>query len=188
MLEPKLGAASEDPHVRDGWREYHWFVSSAWIESTLTHQPKDLLPSNFTNYDELLTAALDAALNAKAVPADLSTWTWGTVHAVDVEHPLSAAFLHSPSAGTGIQPLPGDGTTVKQASGNLGPSERLTVDFSNLDNSTLNIVNGQAGNLLSPYFNNQWDNWYHGSTVRLPFSDDVVDRAKSHDLTLTPSK
>ena len=72
--------------------------------------------------------------------------------------------------------------------GNLGPSERLTVDFSDLDNGTLNIVNGQAGNLLSPYFNDQWDNWYHGTTVRLPFSDDAVDHAKSHELTLTPSK
>ena len=189
LLEPKLGVSSADPQVRDGWREYHWFVSSAWIESTLTHQPKNWLPSNFTNYDELLTAALDAALNAKEVPADLSTWTWGKAHTINVEHPL---FSRIPFvrrwAGTGIQPLPGDGTTVKQASGNLGPSERLTVDFSDLDNSTLNIVNGQAGNLLSPYFNNQWDNWYHGTTVRLPFSDDAVDRAKSHELTLTPSK
>ena len=90
-------------------------------------------------------------------------------------------------AGTGSSRCPA--TAHRQAGcGNLGPSERLTVDFSNLDNSTLNIVNGQAGNLLSPYFNNQWDNWYHGTTVRLPFSDDAVDHAKSHDLTLTPSK
>jgi penicillin G amidase len=189
LLEPKLGVASDGPQTRDGWREYHWFLSSAWIESTLTHQPKNWLPSNFTNYDELLTAALDAAVNAKGAPADLSGWTWGKVHTIDVEHPL---FSRIPFvrrwAGTGIQPLPGDGTTVKQASGNLGPSERLTVDFSDLDNSTLNIVNGQAGNLLSPYFNDQWDNWYHGTTVRLPFSDDAVDRAKSHELTLTPNK
>ncbi len=189
LLEPKLGGSSADPQVRDGWREYHWFVSSAWIESTLTHQPRNWLPSNFTNYDELLTAALDDALNAKEAPADLSSWTWGKVHTINVEHPL---FSRIPFvrrwAGTGIQPLPGDGTTVKQASGNLGPSERLTVDFSDLDNSTLNIVNGQAGNLLSPYFNNQWDNWYHGTAVRLPFSDDAVDRAKSHELTLTPGK
>lgn len=189
LLEPKLGAASDDPNVRDGWREYHWFVSSAWIESTLTHQPKNWLPSKFTNYDELLTAALDAAVSAKEAPADLSTWTWGKVHTVDVEHPLFARIPFVRRwAGTGIQPLPGDGTTVKQASGNLGPSERLTIDFSDLDNSTLNIVNGQAGNLLSRYFNDQWDNWYHGTTVHLPFSDDAVDRAKSHELTLTPGK
>lgn len=189
LLEPKLGTASDDPNMRDGWREYHWFVSSAWIESTLTHQPKNWLPSKFTNYDELLTAALDAAVSDKEAPADLSTWTWGKVHTIDVEHPL---FSRIPFvrrwAGTGIRPLAGDGTTIKQASGNLGPSERLTVDFSDLDNSTLNIVNGQAGNLLSPYFNNQWDNWYHGTTVRLPFSDDAIDHAKSHELTLTPSK
>ena len=41
LFEPKLGAASEDqPCSTNGWREYHWFVSSAWIETTLTHQPK----------------------------------------------------------------------------------------------------------------------------------------------------
>ena len=189
LLEPKLGAASDDPHTRDGWREYHWFVSSAWIESTLTHQPQKWLPAKFPNYDELLTAALDSAVNAKDAPPDLSTWDWGKVHTLDIEHPLFGRIPFVRRwAGTGIQPLPGDGTTVKQAGGNLGPSERLTVDFSDLDNSTLNIVNGQAGNLLSPYFNDQWDNWYHGTTVRLPFSDEAVDRAKSHNLTLTPSK
>ena len=189
LLEPKLGASSDDPNSRDGWRAYHWFVSSAWLENTLIRQPKTWLPSNFADYDELLTAAIDATVNSKDAPPDLTNWHWGNVHTIDVEHPLYGRIpVVRRWAGTGFQPLPGDGTTVKQASGNLGPSERLTVDFSNLDNSTLNIVNGQSGNLLSPYFNNQWANWYHGTTVRLPFSDEAVDRSKSHELTLTPNK
>ncbi|HLH06435.1 MAG TPA: penicillin acylase family protein [Terriglobales bacterium] len=189
LLEPKLGAASDDPKVRTGWREYHWFMSSAWLESTLTHQPKNWLPPNFSSYDELLTAALDAAVTAKDAPPGLSTWNWGKVHTINVQHILFSRFpIIRRWAETGVLPLPGDGTTVKQAAGNVGPSQRLTVDFSNLDNSTLNIVNGQGGNLLSPYFNDQWGNWYHGTALKLPFSDDAVDGAKEHELTLEPGK
>jgi penicillin amidase len=64
----------------------------------------------------------------------------------------------------------------------------MTVDFSNFDNSTLNIVNGQSGHLLSPYFNDQWDAWYHGNTFPLPYSEAACARAVQHKLTLTPGE
>jgi hypothetical protein len=45
--------------------------------------------------------------------------------------------------------------TVKQVSTHFGPSERLTVDFSDLDHSTLNIVNGQSGNIFDEHYDDQ---------------------------------
>jgi penicillin amidase len=75
---------------------------------------------------------------------------------------------------------------VKQAAGNLGPSERITVDFSNLDQSTLNTVTGQGGNFLSPYYMDQWKAWYTGFTFTLPYSPGAVDKSKRHVLLLEP--
>jgi hypothetical protein len=43
-------------------------------------------------------------------------------------------------AGTGEQPLSGDTTTVKQVGRDFGPSQRFTMDWSNIDGSTENIV------------------------------------------------
>ena len=58
----------------------------------------------------------------------------------------------------------------------------MTVDLSNLDNTTLNLVTGEAGNILSPNFMDQWQAWYSGTTFLFPFSG----RATQHQLTLLP--
>ena len=68
----------------------------------------------------------------------------------------------------------------------FGPSERLTVDFSDLDASTLDIVNGQSGNIFDEHYNDQWDAYYHGRTFTLPFSAEAVQRAGVHHLRLEP--
>ena len=76
--------------------------------------------------------------------------------------------------------------TVKQVAPHFGPSERLTVDFADLDATTLNIVNGQSGNIFDEHYNDQWDAYYHGRTFPLPFSPDAVQRAGRHHLRLEP--
>jgi penicillin amidase len=75
---------------------------------------------------------------------------------------------------------------VKQVSAHFGPSERLTVDFSDLDNSTLSIVNGQSGNIFDEHYNDQWDAYSQGTTFALPFSAAAVQRAGVHHLKLEP--
>ena len=87
------------------------------------------------------------------------------MHRVDIQHPFWSHFpILKKGAGPGSQPLSGDGLTVKQVSStHFGPSERLTVDFSDLDNSTLNIVNGQSGNIFDEHYNDQWNAYYNGT-------------------------
>jgi penicillin amidase len=62
----------------------------------------------------------------------------------------------------------------------------MTVDLSDLDQSTLNLVTGQAGNFLSPYYMDQWKAWYEGTTFTLPFSQEAVAQARAHQLVLEP--
>jgi penicillin amidase len=90
------------------------------------------------------------------------------------------------AAGTGSQPLSGSGETVKQVSKHFGPSERLTVDFSNFDASALDIVNGQSGNIFDEHFNDQWEAYYHGRSFTLPFSPQAVQQAGVHRLRIEP--
>ncbi len=80
-------------------------------------------------------------------------------------------------AGTGEQPLSGDTTTVKQVGRDFGPSQRFTMDWSNIDGSTENIVLGESGNPLSPYFRDQWNDYYGGTTFALPFTPAAVAAA-----------
>ena len=88
--------------------------------------------------------------------------------------------------GPGLKPQSGSGYTVKAVSRSHGPSERMTVDLSNLDQTTLNLVTGEAGNFLSPYYMDQWKAWYEGYTFTLPFSQQAVEKARAHVLVLEP--
>ncbi|HXY51856.1 MAG TPA: penicillin acylase family protein [Terriglobales bacterium] len=194
LLEPGLGPAPEGtsgdrPSLTESlsWRSYRWFMSSVWLENVLEKQPKRWLPDNYASYNELLAAAVEAAVNNPAAPRELAQWRWGKFAPVDIEHPVLARLpLVGRWTAPGLHDQPGGSYTVKQVGRSFGPSERFTADLSNLDQSTLNTVTGQAGNFLSPYYMDQWQAWYEGTTFALPFSPQAVEKAKAHELTLKP--
>ena len=171
------------------WEAYHWGMSSIWMETTLAEQPKRWLPPGFSNYDQLLAAVVENTVREPEAPADLANWQWGKTSPLEIRHlVLSRLPIIGKWTGPGLHDQSGGSFTVKQVGRSFGPSERFTADFSNLDQSTLNTVTGQAGNFLSPYYMDQWDAWYEGHTFTLPFSKEAVRRAKAHELVLEPSK
>lgn len=178
ILEPKLGKLTAN---------YHWDESSFALEEIVMHAKPEWLPTGYTNWDALLTAAVSKGMRNGKAPADVDQWTYGSWHVVDVEHPLAAFLpLIGRVAGTGPQPQSGDGITVKQVGRTLGPSQRFTMDWSNIDASTENIVMGESGNPLSPYFRDQWNDWYNGTTFPLPFTPAAVAAQTRHCLWLLP--
>ena len=200
LLEPKLGAAPDSSTKRAlsaassgdlNWKSYHWFMSSVWLENVLTKQPARWLPPGYSDYGSLLTAALENAVkqtnDASRVPSDLSQWKWGQDYPVEIDHlvlrqiPLIGRFT-----GPGLHPLSGSTSTVKQVGRGFGPSERLTWNFANFDESTLNLVTGESGIFLSPYYMDQWSAWYGGSTFVFPFSQTAIERHRTHEMTLVP--
>lgn len=190
LLEPKLGSAPANSAAGKealSWKTYTWSMRTVWLENILLHRPKRWLPDQFPNYDELLSAAVEAAVNDPLAPKDLTSWRWGSFNAVQIDHPVlgKIPFLKNWSA-PGIQEQSGSGYTVKAVSRQHGPSERLTANLADLDHSTLNIVTGQGGNFLSPYYMDQWPAWYGNSTFTLPFSAKAVEETKAHKLLLEP--
>jgi penicillin amidase len=178
ILEPKLGKMAED---------YQWAESDFAEEEIVMHANPDWLPPSYKNWDALLTQAVRDGMKKGKAPGDVTQWTYGNWHVVDIEHPL-ADFVpfFSRMAGTGEQPLSGDGTTVKQVGRAFGPSQRFTMDWSNVDGSTENIVLGESGDPYSPYYRDQWNDYYGGTTFALPFSPAAVVAQTSHTLRLLP--
>jgi penicillin amidase len=191
LLEPKLGAApggAKDSGTLS-WKTYEWFMRPVWLENVLLYEPQRWLPANFKNFDDLLAAAVNAALQRPDAPSHAADWRWGDLNPVEINHPIFGAVpILRRWAGPGRHPQSGDSYTVKAVGRHFGPSERTTVDLANLDASTLNIVTGQSGNLFSPYYMDQWAAWFYGSTFRLPFSARAVAAARAHQLVLQPEK
>ncbi len=178
LLEPKVGS---------DWQVYEWPESAFAQEEILMHAPPQWLPKQFASWDEFLTAAVSKGLEDSHAPHDLATWKYGTDHVIDLEHPIYVMLPWVKRwTGTGEQPLSGGHTTVKQVGRTFGPSQRFTMDWSNPDASTENIVMGESGNPLSAYYRDQWPIWYAGTTFALPYSDAAVQAETKHSLRLFP--
>jgi penicillin G amidase len=178
LLEPKLGKEAAS---------YSWSESDFAEEEIVMHANSDWLPPGFQNWDALLTEAVRRGMENGQATTDPAHWRYGIWHTIDLEHPLSK-FLPDlfHVAGTGAVPMAGDTTTVQQVGNSFGPSQRFTMDWSNIDRSTENIVLGESGNPLSPYFRDQWSDWYSGSTFALPFTPSAVATQTRHTLRLLP--
>ena len=181
LLEGKLGPASGI--------HYSWGMQSVWLENVLRNQPKRWLPKKFASHEELLAAAVEAAVNLPDAPQNLNEWKWGRVNAVEIQNPVLGHIpLLKRWTGPGVQPQSGSGYSVKAVTRTHGPSERITDDLSNFDLSTMNIVTGQSGNFMSPYYMDQWKAWYEGTTFSLPYSDQAVENNRAHKLILQPAR
>jgi penicillin G amidase len=178
ILKPKLG---------DLWKHYHWAESEYAEEQIVMDTKSGWLPPGYKDWNALLTEAVREGMKNGDAPTDVSNWKYGDWHVVDIEHPLAPFLpLVSRFAATGPLPQSGDTTTVKQVSPFIGPSQRFTMDWSNIDGSTENIALGESSDPLSPYYRDQWNAWYNGTTFALPFSPAAVAAQTTHTLTLTP--
>ena len=178
ILKAKLG---------DEIRDYYWQESTYAEEQIVSNQDPAWLPPGYKNWNAFIAAAVARGIKDGHAPHDLSKWAYGNWHVVQIEHPLAnfLPFLKR-VAGVGPLPLSGDRTTVKQVGRSFGPSQRFTMDWNNIDASTENIVLGESGNPYSPYFRDQWNDWYNGKTFPLPFTDPAVAAHTRHTLRLTP--
>ena len=191
ILEPKLGS---------DWEMYGWAEKDFAEEEIIMHggvstgadpanpaTPNEWLPSGYKNWDALLTEAVRRGLERGKAPTDLSKWNYGSWHVIDLEHPVYSLLpIVKGWAGTGEQPLNGNGNTVKQVGRAFGPSQRFTMDWSAPDASTENIALGESGNPASSWFRDQWPAWYSGTTFPLPFSQAAVAAQTTHTLQLVP--
>jgi penicillin amidase len=177
VLEPKLGPE---------WQLYDWQSKNFVQEEMVEKAAPEWLPANYKSWNDLIAAAVQKGMVDNHAPASLRDWTYGSQHVIDVQHPLYGMLPFFKWTSTGPHQLAGDETTVDHVRDLLGASQRLTVDWSNLDGSTENIVMGESGDPLSPYYLDQWPYWYSGKTFALPFTEGAVSASTRHTLQLVP--
>jgi len=173
------------------WQSYIWNERGCVEEKLLTDMPARWLPAGYANWNDFLATVVKRGLQDAKAPSDLSKWQQGKAFPLDIEHPIFARFalartLIGVSTGTGPQAQSGDGTTVKMVERAFGPSDRFTADLSDPDHTTLNIVLGESGDPVSPWFMDQFQSWLNGRTYALPFTPAATQPTITHTLTLNP--
>ena len=169
-------------------RLYSWGESNTALEGLLDHMPKRWLPRGTTNWNDLLTSVVEECLHDTHAPHDLSKWQYGSIHPIQIEHPLFGGrpylnWLLGTATGSGAQPAGGGPTTIDAISASFGPSERFTADLSDASATIANIATGESGNVGSPWYLDQFQPWLHGTTFPLPLENDHAE----HSLTLVPA-
>ncbi len=188
----KLKGVSPDVALTGNlWTQYTWAERGCVEEKLLTDLPARWLPAGYANWNDFLAAVVHRGLEDSKAPGDLSAWQQGEAFPLDIEHPILSRFalartLIGVPTGTGPQAQSGDGTTVKQVGRAFGPSERFTADLSDPDHTTLNIVLGESGDPVSPWFMDQFQGWLNGRTYALPFTPAATQPTITHTLTLNP--
>ncbi|AFL87243.1 penicilin amidase [Terriglobus roseus DSM 18391] len=180
VLQPKLGS---------NWDSYGPGNSSYVLERMIETRPSRWLPEQFADWNELLVAALDRGMKEGEAPADLRDWTWGSRHELDLEHPVFGAIPWLRAllgvAGTGPQPMPGSGLTVRASNGKHSASMRFIADLAAPADDSMSLPMGESGNPASPWFMDGWPTWYRGERESLPFGNTAGSGA-SHRIVLTP--
>lgn len=190
LLVPQIMAHDHSSHaaaLRIA-RLYSWGEDNTALENLLQHTPSRWLPHGAANWKDFLTSAVEQGLHDAHAPSNLARWQYGSVHPIDVEHPLfagrrSISLLLGTATGSGAHPSGGDMTTIDAIGKSFGPSERFTADLSSPSATTGNIVTGESGNVSSPSYLDQFQPWLAGNTFALP----VQNSSATHTLTLVPA-
>jgi penicillin amidase len=167
-----------------------WWRDKVFLENILTQRPPEWLPRGVVNYDVLLISSANdavAALARETGTNDLSRWQWGRFHPLNMVHPLGrTGVLH---ALLSIGPYADGGTldTVKAMGVGHGPAMRMVSDLANFDNSLMEITTGESGQAASPYYRDQFQEWFRGRGISAPFSEAAEEKSRAHRLTLVPA-
>jgi penicillin G amidase len=179
ILKPKLGV---------DFSGYSWSMSSIFVQNVLTNNWTRWLPPGDADFNATLMASLTEGV--QGIPAlvgsnSRAAWQWGQTIPLTFHHPLAGSLpLVGRYLNVGPVPQAGTQTTVKQTTPTVGPSMRMVVDFSDFEKSVQNITLGESGQVLSPYYKDQFDAWYNGRSFPMLFGDPDVEAGTTHVLVL----
>jgi penicillin amidase len=176
------------PHLEEDTEIYQW-RSLAFLQRVLTERPARWLPSDYKNYDELLSAAADDAvkrLQEKTNDKDPDDWAWKRFNYLDMLHPIGREGLLKKLLSITNQAQSGTEFSPRAAGRHHGPSERYVANLADWDNSIMVITGGESGQPGSEHYRDQYPYWFEGRAIYAPFSDAAEAKAKKHTLTLKP--
>jgi len=167
-----------------------WWRDKVFLTNVLLKQPAAWLPAGYADYRDLLMSSANdalAALEKKTGEKDPAKWTWGSLHPLEMNHPLGRSGILRRFLSIGPYPQGGTVDTVRAMGIGHGPAMRFVADLANFDDSLMEIPNGESGQYGSKYYRDQFPEWFAGRGIVAPFSEAAEGAIRAHRLTLLPS-
>lgn len=142
------------------------------VQSLLASRPGGWVANN--DWDAWLLSNFSAALQQgrQRQGSRITNWRWGRLLQWTLAHPVGKELpFVSGYFDIGPIPMSGSGTTVKQTTPTLGPSERMVVDLGDLDKSVQNLPTGESGFVASGHYKDEWAAYYVGKSFPMEFNN-----------------
>jgi penicillin amidase len=204
ILSPHLGDLTERyagkgpmPLVMD--RSLFGDRAREWLESILPQPDSHWfnLGQGERRDDVLLRALREAVATLRAeLGPSMAHWSWGQLHQVTFAHVLGQVKPLDRLFSRGPYPVGGDQDTVWATGANLhnlsnddmvGPPFRFIADLSDWDQCVGLLAPGQSGQLASPHYADQVQDWFSGGYHPMPFTRAAVEAESVAALRFVPA-
>ncbi|WP_245644553.1 penicillin acylase family protein [Nocardioides jensenii] len=182
------------PDGGDRW----WAVVSGLLEDPSNEWWDDRRTDEVEDRDDILRQAMLAASDEiiRLMARDPDDWEWGRLHQLDLRNQtlgtsgigaVEALFNREFRVGGGSSLV--NATSWDAAEGyevTSAPSMRMVVSLADFDDSRWINLTGNSGHAYHSNYTDQTELFVEGRTLPWVFSEDAVDDAEEHTLTLTP--
>jgi penicillin amidase len=122
--------------------------------------------------------------------ANIEDWTWNRVLSIEHEHAIGKAggllrtfFNVGPFETIGGNEVINNQIFKLDSTGyykvTAGPSTRRIVDFSDVENSLAILPTGQSGNVFSPFYKDQTQQFLNGEFVKMKLNQAEIEESKN---------
>ena len=162
----------------------------------LNKNERSIVLNQYGGKDQLLTDGFTSAIKwlESNLGVDSKNWKWSSLHQMEIPHALSVKKPMDKIFNLGPYPIGGDTDTplqtypekIGQYDGEIvTASYRQIIDFSDFDNSISITPVGQSGNLASPYYGDQTEDWLNGKFHTMCWTKSEVKKHQKHILKIT---
>jgi len=167
------------PNVRDEWIDN--------ISTSAKETLEDIIQKSFTDCIRALSDSCGT---------DISNWTWGRMHTITLEHPMSKVKILDKLFGLNSDTYSVGGSnhtvcpyTYKTAfKSDDGASERHIFNTADWDESLTVIPTGASGVPASEFYLSQTKTYIEGKFYKDAFTGNAVKAAAKYTLILKPGK
>ncbi|MGY6650091.1 penicillin acylase family protein [Wenyingzhuangia sp. IMCC45574] len=157
--------------------------NSPWWDNVNTKEKED--------FKQIATTTFKACVKElkTQLGENIETWKWEKVHTIEHEHALAKMELLKKIFNVGPFPITGGNQTINNTmwdytdtgfyKTNAGPSTRRIVDFSDIENSYAILPTGQSGNFMSPFYDNQAEDYAKGKYHRMLLNEAEIRKSKN---------
>jgi penicillin amidase len=181
--------------IPDPIRDYYIYRI---LEEGPDHWVDDINTSQVETLEDIILKSFKDGVKklSESYGTDVSKWTWGSIHKISLDHPMSAVKIINrifklSSEKTGIG---GSSHTVCPYSYKEGfivtdgASERHIFNTADWDKSYTVIPTGASGIPSSEFYLSQTKTYLNGGFYKDAFSDEAVKAAAKYELKLIPEK